>query len=91
MFEANIKINNFIIAKAYNKAKIYLKKNHKKLTDEHIIDFILHFINVNYGIDVHHSKIIIKHIKDYVHNHYHHRTIKKGNDIKENDIENGNN
>ena len=56
-----------IIKKSFRKALKHIEKTHKTITEDHVIEFIIHFIFNNYGIDLTHLKPIYKHIKTYVH------------------------
>ena len=65
--EGLLNFDQSIIKKAYRKAIEHIKKAKENLTEDHVIDFIIHFVFNNYGIDLTHSKVIYKHMKTYVH------------------------
>jgi len=52
---------------AFVDAKKYLMSVHKKITEEHIIDFMIGYMFNNYGLDFTHGKHIYRYIKHYVH------------------------
>jgi hypothetical protein len=63
-------IDKSILNKAFNKAITHVVKAHKKLTEDHIIEFINHYVFHNYGIDMYHSNHMYKYLKSYVHNKF---------------------
>lgn len=64
------KIPNYIINIAFNKAVKHFNDIHEKITEEHVIEFVIHFINHNYGVDISHIKEPYKYIKTYIHSKF---------------------
>jgi hypothetical protein len=56
-----------IVWKAFQKATKHFKELHEKVTEEHVVEFIVHFVLNNYGIDLSDTKHVYKHLKNYVH------------------------
>lgn len=65
---------------AFDKAKEYLNNIHKKINEEHIIDFMIGYFFNNYGVDFSHGKDVYRFVKHYVH----YRLKKKMNRYNEN-------
>lgn len=61
------KISNSDLDTAFTNAKKYLLSIHKKINEEHIIDFMIGYMFNNYGVDLTHGKHIYNFIKHYVH------------------------
>jgi hypothetical protein len=80
-----IKYNDFInenflnatyLDVAFDEAKRHFKKIHEKITEDHVIDFMVHYIFNFYGIDLSHTKDTYKLIKQYVHHKHIRRFLK---------------
>lgn len=63
----NKMLNDSQLDVAFSDAKKYLFSVHKKITEEHIIDFMIGYMFNNYGLDLTHGKYVYRYIKHFVH------------------------
>lgn len=66
-------VNNFrfiinLFPSLFNKAIKNMTNLHESITEEHILDFIVHYVLNNYNVDISHSKDMYKYVKLLIHN-----------------------
>ena len=66
----NLKLITSLFPVLYRKAIKNIKDLHESLTEDHILEFIIHFVYNNYGIDLTNSKEIYRYVKYLVHKNF---------------------
>ena len=59
-----------ILKKAFKKSITHIVKAHEKLTEDHVLEFIVQFVFNNYGVDLAETKNMYKYVKAFVHHKF---------------------
>lgn len=77
----NSKFLKFAFMVSYRKAIKHFTKLHEKITEDHVLEFINHYMINYYGIDLAHSPDVYRYIKIHIHHKFINK--KKDEDISE--------
>ena len=66
----NLKFITNLFPVLYRKSIKNIKDLHESLTEDHILEFIIHYVYNNYGIDLTNSKEMYRYVKYLVHKNF---------------------